>query len=55
MSDTSQSSDEPLDQPEHVDDQTEGEHLSSPEPGHPIEDSSSEEGFEGGEHEHRRT
>lgn len=52
MSNISQSPDEPLGQPEHVDDQTEGEHLSSPDPGHPTDETSPEEGLEGGEHEH---
>ena len=47
-----QSRSEPVDQPEHVDTPTEGEHLSSPEPGHPAGETSPREGVPERVHEH---
>jgi hypothetical protein len=46
------SPDEPIGQPPHVDTPTEGEHLSSPEPGHPAGETQPQEGVPEGIHEH---
>jgi hypothetical protein len=47
-----ESPDEPVDQPPHVESPTEGEHLSSPEPGHPAEETQPPGGVPEGAHEH---
>jgi hypothetical protein len=43
---------EPVDQPEHVDTPTEGEHLASPEPGHPAGETEPAGGVPERPHEH---
>ncbi len=42
----------PVDQPPHVDTPTEGEHLASPEPGHPVGETQPPGGIPEGAHEH---
>jgi hypothetical protein len=43
---------QPVEQPPHVDTPTEGEHLSSPEPGYPAEETDPHGGVPPGVHEH---
>ena len=44
--------DEPVGQPPHVESPTEGEHLSSPDPGYPTEQTQPPGGIEESAHEH---
>ncbi|MDQ6841450.1 MAG: hypothetical protein M3025_03365 [Actinomycetota bacterium] len=46
------SPDQPVDQPPHVDDPAEGEHLSFPEPGYPTEETQPPDGLPDRPHEH---
>ncbi len=47
-----ESQQQPVDQPPHVDSPTEGEHLSSPEPGHPVDETAPAGGVPPRAHEH---
>jgi hypothetical protein len=47
-----ESQEQPVDQPPHVDSPTEGEHLESPDPGHPAGETQPEDGVPEHAHEH---
>jgi hypothetical protein len=49
---TQQSQQDPVDQPPHVDSPTEGEHLTSADPGHPAGETDPEGGVPARAHEH---
>jgi hypothetical protein len=52
MSDKEQDPQKPVKQPPHVDSPTEGEHLTSPEPGHPAGETEPAGGVPKRAHEH---